>query len=100
MAWPYTAAVLAATAAYRLFAERVRRKTLVELVTRAPTGTIVIMERGPGGPAMWVRVGDASQFPPTPRPAVWHGQGRGQDTAALQGTELVSHDAAALTSPI
>jgi hypothetical protein len=72
LAWPYTAAVLAATAVYRLLAERARRKTLVDLVSRAPAGTIVVMEKGPGGPAMWVRVGDGPQFPP--RAEVWRGQ--------------------------
>ena len=36
LAWPYTAAILAATAVYRLLAERARRKTLVDLVSRAP----------------------------------------------------------------
>jgi hypothetical protein len=66
LAWPYTAAVLAATVLYRLLAEWMRRKTLVELVTRAPGGTIVVMESGPGGPAMWVRVGDAPRSPPIP----------------------------------
>lgn len=64
LAWPYTAVVLAATAVYRLLAERVRRKTLIDLVSHAPAGTIVVMERGPGGPAMWVKVGDGPQFPP------------------------------------
>jgi hypothetical protein len=64
LAWPYTAAILAVTAIYRLLAERARRKTLVDLVSRAPAGTIVVMEKGPGGPAMWVRVGDGLQFPP------------------------------------
>ena len=64
LAWPYTAAVLAATAVYRLLAERARRKTLVDLVSQAPAGTIVVMEKGPGGPAMWVKVGDGPQFPP------------------------------------
>lgn len=63
LAWPYTAVVLVAATFYRLVAERSRRKTLVELVTRAPAGTIVIMERGPGGPAMWLRVGSV---PPGP----------------------------------
>jgi hypothetical protein len=66
LAWPYTAAVLAVTAAYRLLAERARRKTLVDLMSRAPGGTIVVMERGPGGPAMWIKVGGGSQFPPRP----------------------------------
>jgi hypothetical protein len=53
LAWPYTAVILALTVICRLLAERARarRKTLVDLVSHAPTGTIVIMERGPGGPA-------------------------------------------------
>jgi hypothetical protein len=72
LAWPYAAAILAVTAVFRLLAERGRRKTLVDLVLRAPTGTIVVMEKGPGGPAMWVRVGSELQFPP--RPEVWRGR--------------------------
>jgi len=72
LAWPYTAAVLTVTAVYKLLAERARRKTLVDLVLHAPTGTIVVMERGPGGPAMWVRVGGELQFPPLPE--VWCGR--------------------------
>jgi hypothetical protein len=73
LAWPYTAAALAATAVYRLLAERTRRKTLVDLVSRAPAGTIVVMGKGPGGPAMWIRVGDdGPQFPP--RAEVWRGR--------------------------
>jgi hypothetical protein len=66
LAWPYTAAVLAVTAVYRLLAEQARRKTLVDLVSSAPAGTIVVMEKGPGGPAMWVRVGDGPRLPPRP----------------------------------
>lgn len=61
LAWPYTAMVLAATGCYRLLAERTRRKTLETVITCAPSGTIVIMEKGPGGPAVWVRVGDGSR---------------------------------------
>ena len=72
LAWPYTAAVLTATAVYRLLAERTRRKTLVDLVSRAPAGTIVVMEKGSGGPAMWVKVGDGPQF--LPRAEVWRGR--------------------------
>jgi hypothetical protein len=72
LAWPYTAAVLGLTAVFKLLAERARRKTLVDLVSRAPAGTIVVMGKGPGGPAMWVRVGGELQFPP--RPEVWHEQ--------------------------
>jgi hypothetical protein len=76
LTWPYSAAVLVATAVYRLLAERARRKTLVELVTHAPTGTIVVMEKGPGGPAMWITVGDGPQF--LPRAEVC--SGRAQDS--------------------
>ena len=63
LAWPYTVVVLATAAFYRLVAEQSRRKTLIELVTRAPEGTILVMERGPGGPAMWLPVGSV---PPSP----------------------------------
>ena len=66
LAWPYTAVVLVVTAAYRLLAEQVRRKTLVDLVSHAPADTIVVMEKGPGGPAMWIKVGGGSQFPLPP----------------------------------
>ena len=72
LAWPYTAVILAAAAVYRLLAERARRKTLVDLVSHAPAGTIVVMEKGPGGPAMWVRVGYGPQF--SPRAEVWRGR--------------------------
>jgi hypothetical protein len=72
LAWPYTAVVLAAAAIYRLLAEQARRKTLVDLVSHAPAGTIVVMEKGPGGPAMWVRVGDGPPYPP--RAEVWRGR--------------------------
>lgn len=57
LAWPYTTAVLAVTAAYRLLAERARRKTLVVLVSHAPGGTIVVMEKGPGGQPLSARPG-------------------------------------------
>ena len=72
LAWPYSGVAAAVIAVYRLFAERARRKTLLDLVSRAPAGTIVVMEKGPGGPAMWVRVGGEPQFPP--RPEVWRGR--------------------------
>ena len=55
LAWPYMAVASATVAVYRLLAERERRKTLLDLVSRAPAGTIVVMEKGPGGPAMWVK---------------------------------------------
>ena len=72
LTWPYSAVLLAVTAVYRLLTERSRRKTLVDLVSRAPGGTIVVMEKGPGGPAMWIKVGDGLQFPP--RAEVWRGR--------------------------
>lgn len=78
LAWPYTAAVLAATALYRLLAEWQRRKTLIDLVSRAPANTIVVLEKGPGGPAMWVKVGGGGQ--PPQRAEVRHGQQTRQDT--------------------
>lgn len=69
LTWPCAAALLSMVAlgfCYRLLAERARRKTLVELVTRAPYGTEVIMESGPGGPAVSVSIGDKPrQLPPS-----------------------------------
>jgi hypothetical protein len=58
----YAALMPAASAAYRLLAERAGRKTLVALVTCVPTGMIAVMERGLGGPAIRVRVGDAARI--------------------------------------
>jgi hypothetical protein len=63
LAWPYTAMAVAAAIVYRLFAERSRRETLITLISRAPANTVVIMEKGPGGPAMWIRVGDGTRPP-------------------------------------
>ena len=70
LARPYTAAAVAVTAVYRLPAELARRKALVDLVTHAPAGAV--MEKGPCGPAMRVRVGDGLQV--RPRPEVWRGR--------------------------
>ena len=72
LAWPYTAAVLTVTAAYWLLAEGARRKALVDPVSRAPAGTIVVMEKGPRGRAMGVRSGGDLQFPQWPE--VWRGR--------------------------
>ena len=72
LAGPYTDAAVAVTAVYRLPAELARGKMLVDLVTRPPAGTIVVVEKAPGGPGMWVRVGDGLQF--LPRPEVWRGR--------------------------
>jgi hypothetical protein len=68
LTWPCAAVLFSVVAlgfCYRLLAERVRRKTLVELVTRAPAGTEVIMKSGPGGPAVWVSIGDKPQQLPS-----------------------------------
>lgn len=54
-------AVATAVAGYRLLAERQRRKTLLALASRAPAGTVVFVDKGPGGPAMWLTVGDGNQ---------------------------------------
>ena len=70
--WPYTAAVLTVTAAYWLLAEGARRKTLVDPVSRAPAGTIVVTEKGPRGRAKWVGGGGDFQLPQWPE--VWRGR--------------------------
>jgi hypothetical protein len=54
---------LAVVAILRLLFEWQRRTTLVDLVERAPAGTVVVQEGGPGGPAMWVQVGHGSDQP-------------------------------------
>lgn len=72
LAFPHAALVLVAIAGnlgYRLLAERTRRRTLVALVQASPGGTVVMMNDGPGGPAMWVRVGDGPR--PLPLPEAW-----------------------------
>lgn len=50
---------------YRLLAERERRKTLEVTYLYAPANTVVVQEEGPGGPPMWIRVGDG----PRPEPS-------------------------------
>lgn len=65
LAWPYAAVVLVVTAAYRLLAERARRKTLIDLVSHAPADTIVIMEKGTrradhGDQGRWRKPGPAA----------------------------------------
>jgi hypothetical protein len=49
-----------AVAAYCVCAERVRRKTLIDLLSAAPHGTVIAQKGGPGGPEMWVQVGEAA----------------------------------------
>ena len=55
--------------AYRLLAERGRRKTL-EATFHAPAGTIVALGKGPAGPSMLVLVGEG-QRPEQPVPSIW-----------------------------
>jgi hypothetical protein len=54
---------------FRLLAEWQRRTTLVALMRHAPGGTVVIQQRGLGGPPMWVWVGDGPR-PPVVIPVV------------------------------
>jgi hypothetical protein len=57
------------TLVYRLLAERERRKTLEATYRYAARGTVVVQGEGPGGPPMWIRVGDG-QWPVQPAPPV------------------------------
>ena len=60
ISWATTASALATllvTLGYRLLSERARRRTLVEFCREAPIGTVMIQDRGPGAPAVWVWVG-------------------------------------------
>lgn len=43
---------------YRVVAEHARRRTLIEVCAYAPSGTVIVQEAGPGGPAMRVWIGD------------------------------------------
>jgi hypothetical protein len=63
------AGVMLAGLAFRLLAERGRRKTL-EAAFRAPANTVVVLDKGPGGPSMWVWVGEGPS-PGEPQPAIW-----------------------------
>jgi hypothetical protein len=49
--------LVAVAGTVRLLCEWQRRETLVAIVREAPAGTVVVQERGLGGPAMWVQVG-------------------------------------------
>lgn len=68
LTWPQVAialGILCMSLTYRLLTERARRKTLTELVERSPKGTIVLQDRGAGGPAMRIQVGETRG--PVPR---------------------------------
>jgi len=56
-------APLALIGMFRLLAEWQRRTTLVALMNHAPGGTVVIQQRGRGGPSMWIWVGDGPRPP-------------------------------------
>lgn len=58
------AGVMVVVLGYRLLAERSRRKTLTA-ISRAPANTVVIVGKGPGGPSMWVWVGDGRPSAPS-----------------------------------
>ena len=60
LSWWGACAVLVLAAgvlAYRLLAERGRRKTLEVTYRYAPCKTVLVLGEGPGGPAMWIQVG-------------------------------------------
>jgi hypothetical protein len=70
--WPTLGAVLAPLVllgVLRLFAEWQRRTTLLALLRHAPGGTVVIQEKGSGGPAMWILVGNGPR-PPIVAPVI------------------------------
>jgi hypothetical protein len=54
----------------RLLCEWQRRTTLVAILRNAPAGTVVVQERGLGGPAMWVQVGHGPRWPTGQRPGL------------------------------
>ena len=59
--WPGACAVMVTIfgfLAYRLLAERGRRRTLEATYRYAPAGTAVVQGDGPGGPPMWIWVGE------------------------------------------
>ncbi|MFJ8932118.1 RNA polymerase sigma factor [Streptomyces sp. NPDC102364] len=59
-AWTVIGVLAVLTGVAALLAEWQRRTTLVALVRNAPPGTVVVQERGRGGPAMQVHVGAPS----------------------------------------
>ena len=64
VSWPVACEMVAALLillGFRLVAERARRRTLIEACAYAPGGTVIFQEAGPGGPAMWVWIGDGQR---------------------------------------
>lgn len=69
LSWPGACAVIVTVfgiLVYRLLAERARRKTLEATYRYAPAKTVVVQDAGPGGPAMWIWVGEGEW----PRPPI------------------------------
>jgi hypothetical protein len=67
VSWPVAAALAVSVLAqltFRLLAEKARRRTLIDVLDHAPGGSVVFQEAGPGGPTMWVWVGDGLRPPP------------------------------------
>jgi hypothetical protein len=63
ISWPVAVAVASmflGVLGYRLCAELLRRKTVVAILTNAPSGTVIEQQTWPGGPALRIRVGDQS----------------------------------------
>jgi hypothetical protein len=50
----------------RLLAEWQRRKTLVAVIQHAPGGTVIVQNRGRGGPATRIEIGLSSKDPGAP----------------------------------
>jgi hypothetical protein len=59
--WIFVVALPALGMLGRLLAEWQRRETLVALMEHAPGGTVIVQERGRGGPAMRVEVGSRAR---------------------------------------
>ncbi|WP_330358819.1 sigma-70 family RNA polymerase sigma factor [Streptomyces chartreusis] len=74
-------AALAGAAAF--LAEWQRRATLIALVRTAPAGTVVVQERGRGGPAMQVHVGAPSETDQGETGVTQRGQENVQQVSAL-----------------
>ncbi|MGA5364231.1 RNA polymerase sigma factor [Streptomyces purpurascens] len=78
-------AALAGVAAF--LAEWQRRATLIALVRHAPGGTVLVQERGRGGPAMQVHVGVPSETDQGETGVTEQGQEKAQQVAALYERE-------------
>lgn len=80
-------AALAAAAAF--MAEWQRRATLIALVRHAPSGTVVVQERGRGGPAVQVHVGTPSETDQEETGVAQQGQEKVQRVSDLWEREAI-----------